>query len=56
MQRSVFRWEPGFTRQLFRLAIPIALQSVVTASMQLVDNLMIGVLGDVPLMAPNMAT
>ena len=49
MQRSVFRWEPGFTRQLFRLAIPIALQSVVTASMQLVDNLMIGVLGDVPL-------
>ena len=29
--------------------MPIALQSVVTASMQLVDNLMIGVLGDVPL-------
>ena len=45
----VLRWEPAFTRQLFRLAVPIALQSVVTASMQLVDNLMIGVLGDVPL-------
>ena len=49
MQPSVFRWEPRFTRQLFRLAVPIALQSMVTASMQLVDNLMIGVLGDVPL-------
>ena len=49
MQPSVFRWEPSFTRQLFRLAVPIALQSMVTASMQLVDNLMIGVLGDVPL-------
>lgn len=49
MRSSVFRWEPQFSRQLFRLAVPIALQSVVTASMQMVDNLMIGVLGDVPL-------
>ena len=49
LRSPVLRWEPAFTRQLFRLAVPIALQSVVTASMQLVDNLMIGVLGDVPL-------
>ena len=43
------RWEPEFTSQLFRLAVPIALQTVVTASMQIIDNLMIGALGDVPL-------
>lgn len=49
MQSSVFRWESNFSRQLFRLAVPIALQSVVTASMQIVDNLMIGVLGEVQL-------
>ena len=49
MQPSVFRWERDFSRQLFRLAVPIALQTVVTASMQIIDNLMIGALGDVPL-------
>ena len=49
MQPSVLRWESGFTRQLFRLAIPIALQSMVTASMQIVDNLMIGALGEIQL-------
>lgn len=55
MQSSVWRWERGFTSQLFRLAIPIALQSVVTASMQIADNLMIGALGDTPLSAVTQA-
>ena len=55
MQHPVFRWERNFTKQLFQLAVPIALQSVVTAAMQIVDNVMVGKLGEVPLAAVSQA-
>ena len=56
MQRSIFRWEREFSSQLVRLAIPIALQSVVASSMQLVDNLMIAAIGsDLPIAAVSQA-
>ena len=55
MQHPIFRWERNFTKQLFQLAVPIALQSVVTAAMQIVDNVMVGKLGEVPLAAVSQA-
>ena len=55
MNQSLLRWERGFGSQLARLAIPIAIQSVVTSSMQIIDNVMIGYLGDIPLAAVTQA-
>ena len=39
--------EPGFFKTVWRLALPIALQSVLQASFSVVDQIMIGQLGSV---------
>ena len=46
---------PGFTRTLLSIAIPVTLQNLLASSFTLVDTLMIGALGDMPLAAVGMA-
>lgn len=52
---SFLRQEPGFYRGVARLALPILLQNLITASLGLVDTLMVGMLGEVPLAAVALA-
>jgi putative MATE family efflux protein len=47
LDKRVFVWEKEFTRSIFRLGIPMMLQSVVAALMHIVDNVMVSTLGDV---------
>ena len=54
-KRSLIFWERAFTAQILRLALPIVIQSLVTAMMQIVDNLMIGTLGATELAAVTQA-
>ena len=42
----MFKLDKKFIKTLMLLAIPIILQSLVTASLNLLDNLMIGSLGE----------
>lgn len=44
-----------FWRDIFRIALPIALQNLLSSSFSLVDTLMVGQLGDTPLAAVGMA-
>ncbi len=44
--RRIFHWEKDFTRKLFTIALPIALQNLVTASAHIVDGLMVAGLGE----------
>ncbi len=39
------KWEPDFTRTFVRLSIPVAIQSVFSTMLHLVDNLMVAQLG-----------
>lgn len=48
-------WDKGFWKVTLSLAIPIALQQMLSASFSLVDTLMVGQLGDIPLSATGMA-
>jgi Na+-driven multidrug efflux pump len=41
--------EKAFYRQLLRLALPLALQNVITYSVGLADNIMVGRLGELAL-------
>ncbi|MCI8478051.1 MAG: MATE family efflux transporter [Oscillospiraceae bacterium] len=45
----------GFYRSVARLALPILLQNLITTSLGLVDTLMVGTLGEVPLAAVTLA-
>lgn len=47
--------DKGFWKITLSLAIPIALQQMLSASFSLIDTLMVGQLGDVPLSATGMA-
>ena len=47
--------DKGFWRVALALAIPIALQNMLTASFSLIDTLMVGQLGDIALSATGMA-
>ena len=38
--------QKGFYRHVLVIAIPMMLQSLITSSVNLVDNLMVGMLGD----------
>ena len=40
-----------FLKAMLTLSIPIALQNLITTSLNLVDNLMIGKLGETPIAA-----
>lgn len=48
-------WDKGFWKVTLSLAIPIALQQMLSASFSLIDTLMVGQLGDVSLSATGMA-
>ena len=48
-------WDKGFWKVALALAIPIALQNMLSASFSLIDTLMIGQLGNIPLSATGMA-
>ena len=39
------RREPGFYRRLFRLALPLIIQNLITTSLGFVDTFMVGLLG-----------
>lgn len=54
-KRSIIFWEKEFISRVLMLAVPIILQSVVTALMHIVDNLMIGQLGQIELAAVTQA-
>ena len=45
----------SFTRTMLSIAIPVTLQNLLFSSFTLVDTLMIGSLGDLPLAAVGMA-
>ena len=49
MNNSIVRWERDFTRTLVRLAGPIALQALIMALMNILDNVLIGQLGQAEL-------
>ncbi len=49
MNTSILRWERDFTRTVVRLAWPIMVQSLVSALMYILDNAMIGQLGEAEL-------
>lgn len=44
--RELIHWEPEFARLFFRLVLPIALQNLVGASLQIIDNVMVSGLGE----------
>lgn len=46
----------GLYKTLTRVALPIALQSLIASSLNLVDNLMVGSLGEVELAAVGLST
>ena len=48
-------WDKGFWKVTLSLAVPIALQQMLSASFSLIDTLMVGQLGDIPLSATGMA-
>lgn len=54
-KRGILRWEKEFINRVLILAVPMILQSIVTAMMHIVDNLMIGQLGQVELAAVTQA-
>ena len=54
-KRGIVRWEREFTNRVLMLAVPMILQAVVTALMHIIDNLMIGQLGQVELAAVTQA-
>lgn len=44
--KRIFHWEKDFSRQIVRIALPIALQNLVAASAHIVDGLMVAGLQD----------
>ncbi len=52
---DILPWERSFSRELLRVAIPIVIQSLFTALLHIVDNIMIGQLGEIELAAVTQA-
>ena len=52
---DMFPWERSFTREALRIAIPIVTQSMFMALLHIIDNLMIGHLGELELAAVTQA-
>ena len=46
MNNRILRWERPFLGNVLRLSVPIMIQSLVVSLMNIVDNLMIGQLGE----------
>ncbi|MEG0766129.1 MAG: MATE family efflux transporter, partial [Clostridia bacterium] len=53
--RKLFRWESSLVASFFQLAIPIVIQSLVMASLHIIDNVMIGQLGEMEMAAVTQA-
>ncbi len=47
-EKSILRWDGAFLKKLLVVALPIVLQNLVSASLHIVDGVMIGRLGDAP--------
>lgn len=52
---KLFRKEPTFYKRVFVIAIPIALQSLITIGVNMLDTIMVGSLGDEALSATSLA-
>jgi putative MATE family efflux protein len=52
---SEFFKDKGFLKQLYRLAVPIAFQNLLTASLNMAGNVMVGQLGDTSIAAVGLA-
>ncbi len=52
---DILPWERGYARELLRVALPIVVQSLFMASLHIIDNLMIGQLGETELAAVTQA-
>lgn len=46
---DIFPWERAFTRETLNIALPIVIQTAFMASMHIIDNIMIGQLGELEL-------
>lgn len=52
---KLFRKEPDFYKRVFIIAIPIALQSLISIGVNMLDTIMVGSLGDTALSATSLA-
>jgi Na+-driven multidrug efflux pump len=52
---EIFPWERSFTREMLNVAVPIAVHSMFMALLHIIDNVMIGQLGEVELAAVTQA-
>lgn len=52
---DIFPWERDFTREALNVAVPIVIQTLFMALMHILDNVMIGRLGEVELAAVTQA-
>ena len=52
---KLYRKDPEFYKTVFTLALPIALQSLITIGVNMLDTLMVGSLGETPLSATSLA-
>lgn len=52
---KLFRKDSGFYKQVFKLALPIALQSLITIGVNMLDTIMVGKLGEDSLSATSQA-
>ena len=50
------RWDRGFFRKLLVVCLPIVIQNLMSASLHIIDGVMIGQLGDAPYAAVTQAT
>ncbi len=55
MLSNAFRWDRAFTRRMLAVALPIVVQNLVSASLHIIDGVMIGQLGDAPYAAVTQA-
>ncbi len=54
-KNGLLRWERPFAKTFFALTLPIVLQNIISSSVSLVDNIMVGRLGTVELAAVSQA-
>lgn len=52
---KLYKKDPEFYKKVFTLALPIALQSLITIGVNMLDTLMVGSLGETPLSATSLA-
>lgn len=55
MRLEVIRWDKAFIRKVLLVALPIVIQNLVSASLHIIDGVMIGQLGEAPYAAVTQA-